>query len=172
MKQVIIMNVFHPKRGFGYYFRLFIATLVAVVLYGLVSLLWSEGSFWETIAVFWFLPFFVTFFIGLHNFLTRKMDTRKGSISEEDEFILRVSKAVRDRLRYDKEDFLKLREDEQFQAFLKQAYEQFKSMDDDEDLEASLSGYEFEEDSLAANASKVVIEETRRLHQKFISSSK
>ena len=160
------MQPFRLKKGIDYYVRVLISASLALFIYGLIEVLWRENPFWESVMEFWYLPIFVTLFLWFYNTMSDKLYSKMDSVSEEKEFLFEVSRAVKQQLEYEKEDFKQLKENEKFQKLLEDAYKVFR------DGESETLNYEtlkarFKDDQDNKVPADVVIEKTKQLREKY-----
>ncbi len=157
-------KVWHPI----YYVRVFVSALVALLLLGASSEFfgWPGDSFTKTMAELWFVPVSMVLFLFLFHLTKRMLAKTYDHADEEQEFILHMSKKVRRRLNYDKEDFLHLQEDEKFQRFFHDAYVVFRDGETDELNYDTLVG-RFDSDYPYLEAVRFIVRETIRLRKKY-----
>jgi len=150
------------------YIRVFISASVAVLLLGGVSELfgWPSDTFHATIEYFWFVPvslvLFLFFFHLTKGFLARTYDESE----EQQAFIMHMSKKVRRRLNLEKDDFLRLQDDDKFQRFFHDTFVIFREGETEERNFDKLEE-RFDDDYPHKDVVKYVIREARRLRRKY-----
>jgi hypothetical protein len=161
-----MVNNRKKKDSLMYYLLIFLGISIGLLIFGLVFPSRRDGlSYSEWIGVFWFYPFLVVFVIFFYRKVTKKMFKKLDKQNEERQFVLHMSKVVKDELGYEVEDFRQLRESEKFQKALFDAYTIYQ------DGETQLISYEtlsrkFDPKSKEALAVELIIRELKILREK------
>lgn len=154
------------KDSLLYYALIFLGISIGLLIFGLVFPSRRDGlSYSEWIGVFWFYPFLVVIVIFFYRKVTKKMFKKLDQQNEERQFVLHMSKIVKEELGYEVEDFRKLRENEKFQKALLDAYTIYQ------DGESTTINYDqlsrkFEAKSKEAIAVELIIRELKILREK------
>ncbi|MFP4286252.1 MAG: hypothetical protein ACLFRI_01025 [Candidatus Izemoplasmataceae bacterium] len=154
------------KDSLAYYALIFLGISIGLLIFGFLFPSRRDGlSYNEWIAAFWFYPFLVVFVIFFYRKVTKKMFKRLDKQNEERQFVLHMSKVVKDELGYEIEDFRRLRENEKFQKALLDAYTIYQ------DGETQLINYDtlsrkFDPKSKEFDAVTLIIRELKILREK------
>ncbi len=159
------MLIMKRKKGPAYYARVLASSFLALVLFSAYYHFFREDAFLETFARLWTLPFVITLIFLFYNVLKDKLFSGVEQASEEREFILHMSRHVRNKLDFNAEDFARIRESGSFQDLLRDAYALYRDAGRSEEGIERLKGRSFGDEDLD-RAAGVVIEETSRLIQK------
>lgn len=150
------------------YIRILIAAFAALLLLGVIAAIfgWPEEDFTTTIREFWYIVPFMLLFMVFYHISRRVFDRGYTEQNEAQDYLIYMSKRVRHDLKFGKEEFGQLREDERFQKFFQDAYEIFQKGETPELSYDDLAD-RFTEEDLAYEPAQLIIEQTKRLRQKY-----
>ena len=150
------------RKTYKYYIGVFITATVVLALFGIYGHRRQEITYLEWVQDHVYYPFFITifmfFYYTLTNFAFKKVDRK----NEQQEFILYMSKKVREAHGFSVEDIRKLRENARFQSAFSEAYAIYVE-GETETLNYDLLAKRFKEGSNAKAAMQVIIEELKVL---------
>ncbi len=157
------------KKDVRYYTRVFLSSVITVILLAAFMHFFRDESFFGVLDRFWSLPFLITFAFLAYNFIREKLFSGLESATEEREFIVHMSRLIKDRLKINEEQALSLRNDATFQAVMKDAYLVYRDGEGEEKNYAALqSKLDAKKSDLVQKAGAIVIDETKKLREKKI----
>ncbi len=157
------------KKDLRYYMQVFASSIVAILLLATFMHFFRDEAFLEVLERFWALPLLITLLFWAYNAIRGRLFAGFESASEEREFILHMSKTVKEQLDINEEQALKLREDATFQSVMKDAYLVYRDGEtDDKNFSVFQSRLDEKKNELVKNAGLIVIEETKKLREKKI----
>ncbi len=158
------MNRRKARSGPIYYVKVFLSGVAVVLFGGVTSVLfgWPMDRFIDTVRALAYLPFLLVILIFFYSRIGRVMNRGSEKQSEETEFLIKTSDAVRTTLEYDKDMFEKLRASEKFQTFYQDTYQVYQNGESDT-LNFDILSKRFDENEFERDASLVVIESTKEL---------
>ncbi len=162
------MQHFRKRITIWNYIRIFLSAFIALLILGITSQTagWPSESFTDAVREFWFVPVFMVLFMVFYHLSRRIFDRNYGEQDEAQDYLVHMSKKVRRDLKFGKEEFQKLREDETFQQFFQEAYEIFQQ-GETPDLNYRTLNTRFEESDFAYEPARLIIEETKELRRKY-----
>ncbi len=158
------MNKRKPRSGPIYYVKVFLSGVAVVLFGGLTSVLfgWPMDRFFDTVRSLAYLPFMLVILIFFYSKIGRLMNRGSEQQTEETEFLVKTSNAVRTKLEYEKDVFEKLRSSEKFQTFYQDTYHVYQNGESDT-LNFDVLAQRFDESEFEYDAALTVIEATKEL---------
>ena len=152
------------KESLLYYVLIFIAISAGVAIFGLFPVRRDGLEYIDWISIYWPYPFLVVIMLFFYKRLTSKMFKKLDRQNQEQNFILHMSGFVKDELKFEVEDFRRLRENDKFQKALFDAYTIYL---DGETAEFSYEkiAQKFEKGTKEQQAVDIVIRETKILRK-------
>lgn len=157
-------NVYQYKKKWSYYLFTFIAAVLAIMAYGLVVNYNQLNQYFTWLEDYIFHPFFVVLFIYMFNNVIGRYKAKLDKKNREQRFVVEVSQEVQDRLELPKDVIMDLRDDDEFQQALYQAY-QIYLHGERHSITYHTMLKKFKEGTTKHNVVKVIIEKTRQLRR-------
>lgn len=157
-------RVYQYKKKWSYYLFAFIAAVLAIMAYGLVVNYNQLDQYFTWLRGYIFHPFFVVVFIYLFNNIIGRYKTKLDKVNREQYFIVEVSQAVQETLDLPKDVIMSLRDDDEFQNALYQAY-QIYLYGERHSITYHTMLSKFQEGTTKYNIVQVIIDKTRQMRQ-------
>lgn len=148
----------------SYYLFAFIAAVLAIMAYGLVVNYNQLDQYFIWLEDYIFHPFFVVIFIFFFNQVIGRYKATLDKKTREQQFIVDVSQAVQETLDLPKDVIMDLRDDDEFQYALYQAYQIFLH-GERHSITYHTMLKKFKVGTIKYNVVQVIIEKTRQLRQ-------
>jgi hypothetical protein len=157
-------SVYQYKKKWSYYLFAFIAAVLAIMAYGLVVNYNQLDQYFIWLEDYIFHPFFVVLFVYLFNNVLGRYKAKLDKKNREQRFVIEVSQAVQDTLELPEDVVLELRDDDEFQNALYQAY-QIYLHGERHSITYDTMLKKFKEGTTKYNVVRVIIEKTKQLRQ-------
>ena len=152
------------KESVLYYVLIFVAISAGVAIFGLFPGRRGGLEYGEWISIYWPYPVLVVVILFFYKRLTSKMFKKLNKQNEEQNFVLHMSKFVKEELKFEVEDFRRLRESEKFQKALFDAYTIYQDGESNE-INYDKLIQKFEPSTKEYQAVQIIIRETKILKQ-------